>query len=209
MKLLDAWKNARFEQPPYVLDADVPVLKSSRRGKDLDIIGKTCEEVKVHLDGEKSIHFSLLPQPFNGDLLNAEVYVLTLNPGFDCSDYDANYRNPRSRQALLDNIKQVQPSGILPFFFLDPKFKFHGGYCYWFSRLKETIAEIGRCREIAFDEARELLGRKIAVIELVPYHSKRSRMVLTNCLRCCHQRGWRTISSGSTFKGKRDPNGQS
>ena len=36
MKLLDAWKNARFEQPPYVLDADVPGIRSSRRAKDLE-----------------------------------------------------------------------------------------------------------------------------------------------------------------------------
>ena len=176
MKLLNAWKNTQLDQPPYVLDADVPILESSRRGQDLGIIGKSCDEVESQseYDPEKSIHFSLLPQPFIGDLLNAEVYVLTFNPGFACSDYDANYCKPRYRQALLDNIKQVQPKDVLPFFFLDPKFKFHGGYGYWFNRLRETIAKIGRCRELAFDEVRDIMGCKLAVIELVPYHSKKA-----------------------------------
>ena len=174
MELIEAWRKTRFHQPPYVLDSDLPILKSSPRAKDLGIIGKSCDEVEAHPDYDraKSIHFSLLPQPFNGDLLNAEVYVLTLNPGFACSDYDASYRKPRYRQALLDNIKQDQPNHVLPFFFLDPKFDRHDGNGYWFRRLRETIAELGRRREMEFDEVRDMLGRKLAVIELVPYHSK-------------------------------------
>ena len=173
MDLIETWRKTRFHRPPYVLDADLPVLKSSSRAKDLGITGKSCDEVKEHsdYDHKKSIHFSLLPQPFNGDLLNAAVYVLTLNPGFACSDYDANYRKPRYRQALLDNIKQDQPNDVLPFFFLDPKFDRHGGYGYWFGKLKKTIAEIALCNGMAFDEARDMLGHKFAVIELFPYQS--------------------------------------
>ena len=112
MKLLEAWKNTRFDQPPYVLEADVSVMQSSPRAKDLDIIGRSCDEVGVHpdYDSEKSLHFSLLPQPFNGDLLNAEVYVLTLNPGFACSDYEANYRKPRYRQGFTGQ-HQAEPTG--------------------------------------------------------------------------------------------------
>ncbi len=180
MKLLNAWKNTRFDQPPYVFEADLPVLKSLRRGKDLNIVGETCEEVEAHpdYDPKRSIHFSLLPQPFNGDLLNAEVFVLTLNPGFGCSDYDANYRKPRYRQALLDNIKQDQPNGVSPFFFLDPKFDCHGGYGYWFGKLRKTIAEIAQCGGMTFEEARNLLGSKFAVIELFPYQSATSSGVV-------------------------------
>lgn len=176
MRLLETWKNNRFDQPPYVLDADLPVIKSSSRAKDLEIIGESCDEVEVHTDYEsgKSIHFSLLPQPFNGDLLNAEVYVLTLNPGFACSDYDANYRNPRHRQALLDNIKQNQPSDVLPFFFLDPKFERHDGYGYWneCKGLRKIIEEIRRCKNgMTCEDVRNLLGRKMAIVEIFPYQS--------------------------------------
>ncbi|MXZ03911.1 MAG: hypothetical protein F4Y88_09700 [Chloroflexi bacterium] len=176
MELIEAWRNTRFRQPPYVFEADVPIIKSSPRAKDLGIIGKSCHEVEAHPDycPEKSIHFSLLPQPFNGDLLNAEVYVLTLNPGFACSDYDANYRNPRYRQALLDNIRQDQPKDVLPFYFLDPKFDCHGGYGYWFCKLRETITRISECTGMTFGDARNKLGRKLAVIEIFPYHSKRA-----------------------------------
>ncbi len=176
MKLLDAWKNTRFDQPPFVLDDDLHVLTSSPRANDLNIVGETCEDVKAHLEDD-SIHFSLLPQPFNGDLLNAEVYVLTLNPGFACSDYDSNYRNPRHRQALLNNIRQSQPSDVLPFLFLDPKFCDHGGYGYWFERtgLRKTIEEIHLCKNgITFEEVRNLLGHKMAVIEIFPYQSAKA-----------------------------------
>ena len=61
---------------------------------------------------------------------------------------------------------------MLPFFFLDEKFNRHGGYCYWYDRLRSTIDEIAKCRGISPDDVRNILGRKLAVIELVPYHSK-------------------------------------
>ena len=174
MQLLDAWKNTRFDQPPHVLEHDLDVLESSPRAKDLGIVGETYEDVEPQegFDCKRSIHFSLLPQPFNGDVLNAEVYILTLNPGFACSDYDANYRKPRFRQALLDNINQTQPPEVLPFIFLDPNFKSHGGYSYWHARLKNTIKAIANRRGMSCGSVQQLLGSKLATIELVPYHSK-------------------------------------
>ena len=109
--------------------------------------------------------------------MNAEIYVLTLNPGFDCTDYDANYRIPRYRQALLDNINQDQPNGVLPFFFLDPKFDRHGGYGYWFCKLRETIARVSECTGMTFGDSRSKLGRKLAVIEFFPYQSSNASSV--------------------------------
>ena len=169
-----------------MLKDDLNVLKSARRrsAKDLRIIAKSCGEVREHrdYDPQKSIHFSLLPQPFIGDVLNAEIYILTLNPGFGCGDYEANYREPGFREVLLGNMRQQKPSGVLPFFFLDPKFDWHGGYHYWFSQLAQTICEIAQCRKLTpnlpwkerFEDARNMLGRKLAVVELVPYHSATS-----------------------------------
>ena len=57
MDLVEAWRKTRFSQPPYVLDADLPVLKSSPRAKNLGITGKSCDEVEAHPDYDRKSHF--------------------------------------------------------------------------------------------------------------------------------------------------------
>ena len=51
-------------------------------------------------------HFSLQPMPFAGDLSNAVVYILLLNPGFAHNDYYAEHRDAEYRRRLDQNLAQ-------------------------------------------------------------------------------------------------------
>jgi hypothetical protein len=64
----------------------------------------------------------LLPQPFIGDLRLASIYVLSLNPGLQPSDYYGEYAVPEYRNAFLANLKQQFHEKAPPFIFLDPHY---------------------------------------------------------------------------------------
>ena len=59
----------------------------------------------------------------------------------------------------------------MPFVFLDPQFAWHGGFRYWHQKLKGVIEALATANCISLAEARATLGGKLAVVQLVPYHS--------------------------------------
>jgi len=59
----------------------------------------------------------------------------------------------------------------MPFFFLDPRFAWHGGFDWWNSKLAKVIDRLAAARKTSFAEARTYLGSKLASIEMIPYHS--------------------------------------
>ena len=163
MDLLCEWRQWNSGSPPYMLEADAPFLK--RSGEYYDDIRRVDYDSK-----DKRLHLGLLPGPFMGDILNASIYILTLNPGYRPRDYDGD-KKPDFRRAMLANLKQERMEGVLPFTLLDPQFAWHDGFQYWRSRSKKVIQELAKERGTSREKARSELGEKLAVIQLVPYHS--------------------------------------
>jgi hypothetical protein len=172
--LLTAWSNWSEVSAPYVLEEDRTVLTSPRSTK-ATVTYKNWSEVYKAKDfaapGDTRLHLGLLPHPFCGDVKNAEIYILMLNPGYGPHDYFGEYEVPEYRKAVLANLKQTFTSETLPFFLLDPQFSWHGGFNWWHGKLAGVIKELAHSRGVSFAEARSELGRKIASIELLPYHS--------------------------------------
>ena len=165
MDLLSEWRHWDSDSFPYILKVDAKVLEQCGEG---EVIHR-----QVPYDSsDKRLNLGLLPGPFMGDMLNASIYVLTLNPGYDESDYEWD-RTPAFRQAVLDNLQQKRPEGVLPFICLDPRFSEHGCFRYWNDKLNlaALIKALAKGRGVSLDEARSELAEKLAVIELVPYHS--------------------------------------
>ena len=119
---------------------------------------------------DKRLHLGLIPVPFIGDMLNASIYVLMLNPGFGSGDY-FEYKVPRLRRAPIDNLRQKRRHGVMPFVFLDSRFGWHGGFGYWDRRLKGVMEALAASKGMSLADARSTLGSKLAVVQLVPYHS--------------------------------------
>jgi hypothetical protein len=173
MDLLSEWAQWRCSSPPYVLNADRPVLLSPRSQKWVD----TATWPRVHrgntfcAPGNKNLQLGLLPQPFFGDLRKASIYVLLLNPGVGPSDYYGESAVPPYRKALLATLRQQFAPGSISFIFLDPQFSWHGGFGWWHGKFARLIARLAKEWEVPFRDARARLGSRLASIELVPYHS--------------------------------------
>ena len=173
MSLLNEWRKWDSEDFPYVLDTDADVLESPRWKPWVAKYRSWREatgEPDFHKSEDKRLHLGLIPVPFMGDMLNASIYVLMLNPGLGPGDY-FEYEVPSFRRALLANLRQKRIAGVMPFVSLDPQFAWHGGFGYWHQRLKGVIEALAESNRMSLAEARSTLGTKLAVVQLVPYHS--------------------------------------
>ena len=173
-ELIKAWRNQKPKKDLYVLSGDVPAL----REPGLDRFTKVFKSWKDYYSTadfdrpeQKGLHLGLIPQPYCGDLENAEIYILMLNPGLHPTDYYGELEVPAFRKAAIDNLKQTGNKQY-PFVFLNPEFSWHGGYDWWHGKLKGVIAELAKYKNISYAESRQMVSKKIASIELFPYHSK-------------------------------------
>lgn len=173
VSLLSQWRKWDPENFPYALDMDADVLTSpSWKPWVAKYRGwrKATGDPDFCKSGDKRLHLGLIPVPFMGDMRKASVYILMLNPGLGPGDY-FECRVPSLRQALLANLRQEHMTGVTPFVYLDPQFAWHGGFAYWHQKLKRVIEELAESRCMSLADARATLGSKLAVVQLVPYHS--------------------------------------
>jgi hypothetical protein len=175
MNLIEAWSKWEPEKAPYILEADRESL-SSCKSEEAIVTYRSWKEAysSPGFQGEPDsrLHLGLFPQPFKGDVLNASIYILLLNPGLSPTDYYGEYQVPGFREAMLLNHRQDFSNSSLPFIFLDPQFSWHGGFEWWNRKLKHVISAISKHRKVTFNEARKSVAQKIASIELFPYHSR-------------------------------------
>ena len=173
MSLLSEWRKWDPKDFPYVLNMDADVLASPSWKSSVAKYRswrKAIRDPDFCKPNDKRLHLGLIPVPFIGDMLNASIYVLMLNPGLGPGDY-FEYKVPRLRRALIDNLRQKRRRGVMPFVFLDPRFAWHGGFGYWDRRLKGVMEALAASKGMSLTDARSTLGSKLAVVQLVPYHS--------------------------------------
>lgn len=173
--LVEYWSEFRPSKRPYVHPSDCERLLDSRR----QYVWQGNEDFEAFVHGERfgqfdshKFHVSLLPVPYVGNLDKADIFILMANPGFGMSDYYGEYRRPELRKALLKNLDQDFGRSRFPFFYLDPEFCWSGGFAFWEGKLRQVLTKISVKRHAGryYDALREMANR-LAVIELVPYHS--------------------------------------
>lgn len=173
MNLLCEWRKWDPDNFPHVLHVDADVLECDSWKPGVVKYGsweKATGAADFCKSGDRRLHLGLIPVPFMGDMLNASIYILMINPGLGPADY-FEYEVPSFQQALRANLRQEHRPGGIPFVFLDPQFAWHGGFRYWDQKLKGVIEELAASKCTSLADARTTLGRKLAVIQLVPYHS--------------------------------------
>jgi hypothetical protein len=177
--LLSTWRGMLpLSKPPYILPGDEVLIRkglyhsysSFETYIDDPQFGKASPH-KIH-----SVHSGLIPFPYDGDILKAKIYILTLNPGFVPDDYYAESHDRVFRDARIRCLQQEHLDKDFPFMNLNPRFSYHGGYQYWASRLGDIIDKVSEQRHVSYREALSLLSQKIALLEYVPYHSERYRV---------------------------------
>ena len=120
---------------------------------------------------DHAFHFSLLPAPYVGNLNQAKIFLLMLNPGFNMSDYYAEYQVPAFKRRAITNLKQSFDGVEFPLMFLDPDFSWHSGFGYFERKLRPITRAIVDQRGKTYLEALRQLAGCVAVLQMVPYHS--------------------------------------
>lgn len=121
------------------------------------------------------IHTQIMPAPFMGDVHNAPIVILMLNPGYDPMEDEIkedgrNFYN-RYKHYWKNEIQHIQTIPESPFFALDIE------YCksspYWGNKLKFLLEHTDRVT----------LAKKICTIQLFPYHSKNYKPIYKNLFK--------------------------
>ncbi len=127
---------------------------------------------------------SLLPLPVNGNLTEAECVVLMLNPGLDPEDYEWEKTEP-FRDSITKNFTQSHTASDYPLLYLNPAFAQHPGAGYWArarlpkrakreqQKLRSVIEAIAARDGVSIATAQAHVSRKVAIVQLCPYHSAR------------------------------------
>jgi hypothetical protein len=170
--LIDAWAAQKFRKPPYKFTAD----------DDRYLEGKTInlsqQDLLNHPDyaniDPDLLHLGLLPVPFAGDLLKADIFIALINPGFGLGIDHYVETIPEFCDLLRRNLKQDLSSEAYPFFSLDPKWHWTGGGNWWHRLLGGIIRALAERKHLTYVDATKLVSKRIASLELVPYHSGNS-----------------------------------
>ena len=185
VQLVDAWRQIAFDTRPYVLPEDQEFLKREKLPIQTDHMG-----VSIHSGtdvGTTTLHLELRPIPFMGDLTNASIYLLMINPGYrdprspsEVSEFDVEKQRQDWREARASNLNQDSLMKY-PFLCLDPRFEALPGYKYWYNRLRWLIDAIEH-KGASRDEALARTANLFCVLELVPYFTRRtpSRLLSAN-----------------------------
>lgn len=165
-ELTKFWDQCPLDKSPYQHPCDM--LDSGSIQQDVGCYADYVSAFKESRLDDTKFHLGLLPQPYHGDLENAEAIILLKNPGFHASDYIAEEGFPEFRKSIVKTIRQRMGSHM----FLDPNWAWTSGFTWWESKLRK----VGRC--IAdhkfngdYPKALACLSRRVACLELVPYHS--------------------------------------
>lgn len=156
--------NLKEEGKMYYANGDEPYI--DKLNEAINKNKKYSEEQKIAY----KIHPEISPEPFWGDLENANVYILSGNPG-----YGGNERKIDRKQAFIEAMMENLNRDASRLIWLDSGLKentqdeeyekdgeavlYHPGFEYWEEKTKEL-------REKAGDDL------NICVIELFPYHSQ-------------------------------------
>jgi hypothetical protein len=173
--LIDFWQSCRLEEPPFAHPDDWSVLNRVG-GRHIDAEPKDFAAFVAGARfgdfGDSRLHLSLLPIPYGGDLRAAEIVILLLNPGFSFTDYYAETRVPMYRTRLERTLAQDFGGIEFPFLWLDPEYCWHSGFVWWERKLRDVADLIAKARfNGRYLDALRDLARRVAHVELVPYHS--------------------------------------
>lgn len=169
MELINLWNDFDFDKKPYIHAKDSILLGNVfNNSKDFN---DYIENPNFGFEDNK-FHLNLLPVPYVGNILKAQIYILMLNPGFGILDYYAESCSETYRNLLIKNLKQTLQDDKFPFIFLNPELLWHGGGQYWEKKLKNIIVTVAKSLALSYVDSLSFISKRIAVLELVPYHSK-------------------------------------
>ncbi|WP_162918201.1 hypothetical protein [Taklimakanibacter deserti] len=173
--LIDYWKRCELQSFPHLHPDDAAMLYGKGGvyvdDQTRDLAGFVASSRFGNFKDNR-LHLGLYPIPYSGRLATADIVLLTLNPGFNLTDYYGETVVPEFRERLVANLHQTLEGGDFPFMWLDPSICWHSGYQYWEKKLRGVLQVIAQRKGISYLDALRSLSRRLAHVELLPYHSQ-------------------------------------
>lgn len=107
--------------------------------------------------------------PFIGDIKQARIFLLMINPGVSCGDY-IDLGNERTSRLFEENKRQERATC----FALEPNAA-QGWSPYYLSKVFGGV--LSRYRAAQREQVRAYLSQHVAIVELVPYFSQNISLV--------------------------------
>ena len=158
------WKNLPDTNGKYIAKGDEKILHKCN-----DEIREKGKRNSKYKSSDYLFDLEILPEPFWGDIRNAEVFILSGNPGLGKDEKNFN-QNETFKNVTLKNISLEKPKIV----WLDQNFKKdivfdgkpHPGFKYWEYRTRVLRKAVGND------------NLNICIIEYFPYHSKKISSVM-------------------------------
>lgn len=172
--LIAFWRGCPTRRPPFVHPEDESVLEAHNL---LDqgrwTFRRFINHERFYDPDDRKFHLSLLPVPFLGDIKNADIFILLLNPGFRPLAYFEQDKDNEVGQRLRKTLHQDFVGVEYPFRSLDPETSWTGGGRWWWTKLEGLAREIAE-RRYNNDIRRAVreMAKRIAALQLVPYRSR-------------------------------------
>lgn len=184
--LIEYWRNPDYVPGTFIARRDYQFLSSIGALVDAAEFEYVCQRYgPLNPTVATRLHKELPPEPFHGDIKNASVYMISLNPG--CGTYDDEYsptfgwRWPTLMNIAENNLKQ-NGKNEYPFYYLDPTLGHTGGGMYWYTGNPKSMASTKKLQSLVShmaqsphdtERVRKILAEQLCGLELCPYHSVR------------------------------------
>ena len=174
IELVDYWRQLDLDHPPYIHPQDKPFIDKQKKITQTILPNHAAyvEHPTFSDEQDSSLHLSLFPVPYQGNLSKADIFVVMLNPGLGTNDYQADEHKAHAHQ-IKQIIRQDFSDVPYPFLSLNPEYAWSGGFQWWERKLRKVIKEIAKqyC-DGSYATALHCLSQRLAAIEIFPYHSR-------------------------------------
>ena len=157
-----------------VATADLKYIKKLLNSKKYPPVDKVDddadEKIKKSAKEKYKLRLNVYPQHFVGDIDNAKIIILSLNPGYDTKYYNA-YKNSINNnginyeQIIKENLEMKRP------FFHAFELANESDLGYWGNKMKCWVEGYDKKDNEELIESLKKITKDIALAEFFPYHS--------------------------------------
>lgn len=167
------WKNTTSEiyngEEIIVATADLKYIKkllNSKKYPPVDKVDDDANEKTKKAAKEKyKLQLDVYPQHFVGDIDNAKIIILSLNPGYGTEYHDAYKNSTNYEQTIKENIEMKRP------FFHAFELANESDLGYWGNKMKCWVEGYDKKDNEELIESLKKITKDIALAEFFPYHS--------------------------------------
>ncbi len=123
------------------------------------------EKTKKAAKEKYKLRLNVYPQHFVGDIDNAKIIILSLNPGYSTEYYDAYKNSTNYEQIIKENLEMKQP------FFHAFELANESDLGYWENKMKCWVEGYDKKDNEELIESLKKITEDIALAEFFPYHS--------------------------------------